>query len=50
VRVARDVPLPPFDAALPHEPAHPAALLELADRWGLGGSLGRLLEALEAAG
>jgi 5'-3' exonuclease len=50
VRVAMDVPLPDFDAALPAEPADPAALVALADRWGLGGSLNRLLESLAAAG
>ncbi|MFE7134232.1 5'-3' exonuclease H3TH domain-containing protein [Streptomyces sp. NPDC057638] len=43
VRVAPDVPLPPFDPALPTEPRDPAALDELAARWGLGGALQRLL-------
>lgn len=47
VRVARDVPLPDFDPALPSEPLHPEALEELAERWGLGGALRRLLLALE---
>ncbi|WP_175409426.1 5'-3' exonuclease [Streptomyces sp. TRM64462] len=46
VRVASDVPLPPFEPALPHAPRDPAALAELAVRWGLGGSLERLLGAL----
>ncbi len=46
VRVATDVPLPDFDPALPAEPRDPAALDELAARWGLGGSLQRLLGAL----
>lgn len=46
VRVAPDVPLPPFDPALPSEPRDPAALEELAERWGLGGSLQRLLAVL----
>jgi 5'-3' exonuclease len=50
VTVARDVPLPDFDARLPAGPADPAGLLTLADRWGLGGSLNRLLEALAVAG
>ncbi|MEV8568746.1 5'-3' exonuclease [Streptomyces sp. NPDC051322] len=50
VRVASDVPLPPFDPALPSEPRHPAALDELAARWGLGGSLQRLLSALQTPG
>ncbi|MEU8892000.1 5'-3' exonuclease [Streptomyces sp. NPDC048442] len=47
VRVAGDVPLPPFDAALPHAPHDPAALEALAERWGLGGSLQRLLSVLQ---
>ncbi|GAA2934457.1 5'-3' exonuclease [Streptomyces enissocaesilis] len=46
VRVATDVPLPDFDPALPAEPRDPATLDELAARWGLGGSLQRLLGAL----
>ncbi|MFE7749937.1 5'-3' exonuclease H3TH domain-containing protein [Streptomyces sp. NPDC057428] len=48
VRVAGDVPLPEFDAALPREPRDPAALEELAGRWGLGGSLQRLMLTLQA--
>ncbi|MFF4245136.1 5'-3' exonuclease H3TH domain-containing protein [Streptomyces sp. NPDC001822] len=47
VRVAGDVPLPEFRAALPREPRDPAALEELANRWGLGGSLQRLLLTLQ---
>ncbi|MFF4157799.1 5'-3' exonuclease H3TH domain-containing protein [Streptomyces sp. NPDC001678] len=46
VRVAGDVPLAPFDAALPREPRDPEVLEALAERWGLGGSLQRLLSAL----
>ena len=46
VRVATGVPLPAFDPALPSEPADPEVLEELAARWGLGGSLTRLLDAL----
>ncbi|MGW7415481.1 5'-3' exonuclease [Streptomyces sp. NPDC054863] len=46
VRVAGDVPLPPFDPALPSAPHDPAALEALAERWGLGGSLQRLLSVL----
>lgn len=46
VRVADDVPLPPFDPALPTAPKDPEALGTLAERWGLGGSLQRLLAAL----
>ncbi|MGV9314493.1 5'-3' exonuclease [Streptomyces sp. NPDC003691] len=48
VRVAADVPLPPFDPALPSEPRDPAALEELARQWGLGGALQRLLTVLRA--
>ncbi|MER5770546.1 5'-3' exonuclease [Streptomyces sp. NPDC001985] len=46
VRVASDVALPAFDPALPTEPRDPAALEELAARWGLGGALQRLLTTL----
>ncbi|MFD3516483.1 5'-3' exonuclease H3TH domain-containing protein [Streptomyces sp. NPDC058657] len=46
VRVASDVPLPAFDPALPCAPRDPAALEALAERWGLGGSLQRLLAVL----
>ncbi|GAA1929091.1 5'-3' exonuclease [Streptomyces sodiiphilus] len=46
VRVAVDVPLPEHDPALPAAPRDPGALAELADRWGLGGSLQRLLAVL----
>ncbi|MBT2384744.1 5'-3' exonuclease [Streptomyces sp. ISL-11] len=46
VRVASDVPLAPFDTALPKEPRDPMTLEELAARWGLGGSLQRLLTVL----
>jgi 5'-3' exonuclease len=46
VRVAGDVPLPPFDPELPKEPADPEVLEALAERWGLGGSLQRLLGVL----
>jgi 5'-3' exonuclease len=47
VRVAGDVPLPDFDPALPALPRDPAALDALAERWGLGGSLRRLLITLQ---
>ncbi len=47
VGVARDVPLPEFDPALPAAPRDPAALEALAARWGLGGAVVRLLSALE---
>ncbi|NLU75181.1 5'-3' exonuclease [Streptomyces sp. HNM0575] len=46
VRVADDVALPEFDAALPVRPWDPRALDVLAERWGLGGSLERLLNVL----
>ncbi|MFJ3335805.1 5'-3' exonuclease H3TH domain-containing protein [Streptomyces sp. NPDC086766] len=46
VRVADDVPLPDVETALPRTPRDPAALQELAARWGLGGSLQRLLTTL----
>lgn len=46
VRVAGDVPLPDVELALPREPRDPAALEELAVRWGLGGAVHRLLSVL----
>lgn len=46
VRVADDVALPAFDATLPGAPRDPAALSALSARWGLGGSLERLLGVL----
>ncbi|MGW5231387.1 5'-3' exonuclease [Streptomyces nodosus] len=46
VRVAADVPLPAVDPALPRAPRDPAALDALTARWGLGGSLERLLGTL----
>jgi 5'-3' exonuclease len=46
VRVARDVPLPPVETAVPRTPRDPDGLLALADRWGLGGSLTRVVRAL----
>ncbi|MGW8886917.1 5'-3' exonuclease [Streptomyces sp. NPDC055749] len=48
VRVAGDVPLPSFDPALPREPHDPAALEALAEQWGLGGALMRLLSTLRS--
>lgn len=48
VRVATDVPLPDVDTTLPRTPRDPASLDTLADRWGLGGSLQRLLGTLGA--
>ncbi|MDL5200534.1 5'-3' exonuclease [Streptomyces sp. ALI-76-A] len=46
VKVADDVPLPDVDTTLPRAPRDPAAVEELAARWGLGGSLQRLLATL----
>ncbi|MGW2460884.1 5'-3' exonuclease [Streptomyces sp. NPDC001761] len=46
VRVADDVPLPDVGTALPRTPHDPAALEALTHRWGLGGSLQRLLHTL----
>ncbi|MEU5225857.1 5'-3' exonuclease [Streptomyces toyocaensis] len=48
VRVAEDVPLPDVDTALPRAPRDPAGVDSLAVRWGLGGSLQRLLTTLSA--
>ncbi|MGW7515406.1 5'-3' exonuclease [Streptomyces sp. NPDC054796] len=49
VRVADDVALPEFDPALPARPRDADELARLGERWGLGGSLERLLSALEQA-
>jgi 5'-3' exonuclease len=46
VRVRTDVPLPDLDVTMPREPADPAALVELSERWGLDSALNRLLSAL----
>ncbi|MEV3855761.1 5'-3' exonuclease [Streptomyces sp. NPDC050095] len=46
VQVAGDVPLPDVDTAVPRAPHDPAAVEELGARWGLGGSLHRLLATL----
>ena len=48
VEVARDVPLPAYDDALPRAPRDPERLVELSDRWKLDGPLNRLLAALAA--
>ncbi|OAH11234.1 5'-3' exonuclease [Streptomyces jeddahensis] len=47
VRVAADVPLPDVELALPRVPRDPGGLDALAARWGLGGSLQRLLSTLQ---
>ncbi|MGO1278954.1 MAG: 5'-3' exonuclease [Cellulosimicrobium funkei] len=46
VRVAPDAPLDDVDDALPPAPADPDALAALGERWGLGSSVQRLLDAL----
>ncbi|MFF1557596.1 5'-3' exonuclease H3TH domain-containing protein [Streptomyces sp. NPDC058279] len=46
VKVASDVPLPPFDPAVPAAPASPEMVEALARRWGLGGAVARLSSAL----
>ncbi|GAA5076074.1 5'-3' exonuclease [Thermocatellispora tengchongensis] len=46
VNVVRDAPVPDLDPALPGKPRDPAALVALADRYGLDGPLNRLLDAL----
>ncbi|RMI44608.1 5'-3' exonuclease [Streptomyces triticirhizae] len=46
VRVVTDLPLPERDATLPAAPRDPEALAALDERWGLGGSLSRLVAAL----
>ncbi|MFD5257133.1 5'-3' exonuclease H3TH domain-containing protein [Streptomyces bobili] len=48
VKVADDVPLPEVCTALPRTPREPATVEALAERWGLGGSLRRLLTTLGA--
>ncbi|NUV63252.1 5'-3' exonuclease [Streptomyces sp. CAI-85] len=48
VRVAADVPLPDVETVLPRSPRDGATLEGLAERWGLGGSLQRLLGTLGA--
>ncbi|MBG0562415.1 5'-3' exonuclease [Actinoplanes aureus] len=45
-KVALDVPLPAFEAALPKAPHDGDALLALAERWNLAGSARRLVDAL----
>jgi 5'-3' exonuclease len=46
VRTARDVTLPDVDTALPHTPADPAGLHDLAARWGIENALARATTAL----
>jgi 5'-3' exonuclease len=49
VEVARDVPLPALQTALPGVPADPDRLLALAQRWGLAGAVRRLVDAASSA-
>lgn len=46
VKVADDVPLPDVDPTLPRTPRDPETVRALGERWGLGGSLHRLLTTL----
>ena len=46
VRVAADAPVPAVDGTLPVTPPDPERLAALGERWGLGGSLGRAVQAL----
>ena len=46
VRVVRDAPLPEVDDRLPPTPAHPDALVALAERWGVESSVSRLVQAI----
>ncbi|WP_069387099.1 5'-3' exonuclease [Cellulosimicrobium cellulans] len=46
VQVARDAPVGDVDDALPTTPADPDALDALTERWGLGSSVRRVLDAL----
>jgi 5'-3' exonuclease len=49
VRVARDLPLPELDPAVPGAPADPDRLLALAQEWNLAGPCRRLVETLATA-
>ena len=46
VRVHEDVPLPPLSTAIPTMLANPDKVMFLTERWGLGRSVQRLLDAL----
>jgi 5'-3' exonuclease len=48
-RVRTDVPVADIDDRLPAEPADPAGLVELGERWNLDSPLNRMLAALRAA-
>lgn len=49
VAVRRDVPLPDYDDRLPEKPADPAAVVALADRYGLDNAVNRWLRATRTA-
>jgi 5'-3' exonuclease len=49
VAVARDIDLGSPDLSVPRTPKHPDRLVELSERWGLGGSVTRLVDALTDA-
>ncbi|RLV48691.1 flap endonuclease [Nocardioides mangrovicus] len=49
VAVARDIDLGSPDLRLPATPAHPEALEALAERWGLGSSVERVVAALSSS-
>jgi 5'-3' exonuclease len=48
VAVAKDVPLPTHQQAVPAAPRHPDRLVELSARWGLDSPLNRVLSAFAA--
>jgi 5'-3' exonuclease len=48
VRVARDIPLPQLDTALPTVPRDPDRLISLAEQWGVASSVRRLVDAAAA--
>lgn len=50
VRVRTDLELAPFDDTLPVTPADPEGFVGLVDRWGLGSSASRILDALASVG
>jgi 5'-3' exonuclease len=50
VRVVTDITLPDIEARVPRTPRAPERLVELTDRWNLGGPVNRLLTALKTCG
>ena len=46
MQVVRDLPVPPYDDALPREVRDPERLVALVERWGLHSPMNRLLAAL----